>query len=289
MKFENLRTDVNRWGWARSLFIRIMSGLKRHAGLHVCRVNLRPLVRQSAAPKPTTGITLRILQPDELLKAADDPELDMPPDFVRDALARGDVAFGAYEGERLVGYSWRTFTAAPYFDGLWARIGRPYQYIYKSFTRLSHRGRRIHVGITYFADTYLLERGYTTEVGFIDITNFASLGVAGFLGRRRIGYAGYVKWFGHFITFRTPAVKAIGAELFEPGRQGRGKTPSYVTRGTLILTSALLLPAPSFSPVSVSHRQHAAGRFSGARLPVARSEHGRCARPGGAPASISCR
>jgi hypothetical protein len=160
-------------------------------------------------------MTLRIAQPGELLKAAEDPGLDIHPDFVRAALARGDMAFGAFEGDRLVGYTWRTFTAAPDLDGLWARVNRPYQYSYKGFTRPSHRGKRIHVAITYFADAYLLERGYTAEVGFVGITNFSSLAVAKFLGRRRIGYAGYVKWFGRRIPFTTPAVKKVGARLFE--------------------------------------------------------------------------
>jgi hypothetical protein len=161
-------------------------------------------------------MTLRIVQPGELLKAAEDPGLDIHPDFVRAALARGDMAFGAFEGDRLVGYTWRTFTAAPDLDGLWARVNRPYQYSYKGFTRPSHRGKRIHVAITYFADAYLLERGYTAEVGFVGITNFSSLAVAKFLGRRRIGYAGYLKWFGRRIPFATPAVKKVGARLFEP-------------------------------------------------------------------------
>jgi hypothetical protein len=49
----------------------------------------------------------------------------------------------------------------------------------------------------------------------MEINNFASIGVADFLARRRIGYAGYVKWFARRIPFRTPAVKKIGAELFE--------------------------------------------------------------------------
>jgi hypothetical protein len=158
---------------------------------------------------------VRIVPPEELLRAADDPEIDLDLDFVRDALARGDMAFGAFEGDRLVGYTWRTFTAAPDRDGLWARVSHPYQYSYKAFTRPSYRRKRIHVAITFFADAYLLGRGYTFEVGYMEITNFASISVADFLGRRRIGYAGYLKWFGHRIPFRTPAVKKIGAELFE--------------------------------------------------------------------------
>jgi hypothetical protein len=218
-KFENLPADVQRWGWKRSVLIRAVSMLRRYVGLHIYRINVRPLARQSPEPYLPSGITVRIVSPEELFKAADDPELDLHLDFVRGALDRGDMAFGAFAGDHLVGYTWRTFTAAPDRDGLWARVSHPYQYSYKAFTRSSHRGQRIHVAITFVADAYLLERGYSFEVGYMETTNFASIGVANFLGRQRIGYAGYVKWFGCRILFRTPAVKKIGVELFEPDRE----------------------------------------------------------------------
>jgi hypothetical protein len=129
------------------------------------------------------------------------------------------MAFGAFEGDRLVGYTWRTFTTAPDRDGLWARVNHPYQYSYKAFTRRSHRGKRIHVAITFLADAYLLGRGYVFEVGYMEITNFSSIGVANFLGRQGIGYAGYVRWFGRLLLSRTPAVRKIGLELFERDRK----------------------------------------------------------------------
>jgi hypothetical protein len=214
-KFENLRADISRWGWRRSLLMRVASTLRRYAGLHIYRINVRPLIGRSHEPCLSSGITVRIMTPRELFKAARDPDLDLAPGFVRGALARGDMAFGAFEGDRLVGYTWRTFTAAPDRDGLWARVGHPYQYSYKAFTRLSHRRRRIHVAITAFADAYLLRRGYAFEVGYLEWDNFASIGLADFMGRRKIGYAGYLRWFGRSIPFRTLAVKKIGAELFE--------------------------------------------------------------------------
>lgn len=214
MELDALLADVGRWGWVRSLFIRVMSRLGRYTGLRVYRVNLRPLTRHAPAPN-LSGIALRVVGPEEILKAADDAELDMHPDFVRDAQARGDLAFGAFEGDRLVGYTWRTFDSAPHIDGLWVRVDRPYQYSYKAFTRPSHRRRHIHIAVTCLADSCLLERGYVAEVGFVEIINFASLALADFMGRRRIGYAGHLNWFGRRIPFRTPAVKKIGVRLFE--------------------------------------------------------------------------
>jgi hypothetical protein len=215
MNLDNLLADVRRWGWMRSLCIRVTIRLQRYTGLHIYRVGVRTLVRHPPAYELPSGITLRVAQPEELMKAADDPQLDLTPDFIRGALARGDVAFGAFDGECLIGYSWRTFTAFPHSDGVWARVDRPYFFGYKAFTRPSFRGKRIHAAVALFSDSYLLERGYLAEVGLIDIANFASLRLARYLHRRRIGYAGYVKWFGRVLPFRTPAVKRIGVELFE--------------------------------------------------------------------------
>ena len=212
VKLENLHEDVRRWGWKRSLFLRIVSRLRTVAGLHIYRVGLRPLVRQE---RELDGISVRIATPEELLQAANDPELDMRPDFVRSALARGDFAIGAFEGGRLVGYAWRTFTAAPDVDGLWVRVDRPCHYLYKGFTLPSHRGRSIQVAIPLFSDRYFLAQGYSAEVGIVDIANFASINNGKRLGRRKVGYAGYVKWFGRCIPFRTPAVRRIGFEFLK--------------------------------------------------------------------------
>src|SRR5690348_12635133 len=99
-KFESLRADVERWGWMRSALIRVVSVLRRCAGLYIYRINVRPLAARSSPPCLPSGITVRVVLADELLKAADDPDLDLSPDFVRDALARGDMAFGAFEDGR---------------------------------------------------------------------------------------------------------------------------------------------------------------------------------------------
>ena len=157
-----------------------------------------------------------IVPPPQLLDAANDPALDMESGFVRAALARGDVAFGAVDGDQLIAYVWRPFGAAPDADGLWVKVDPPYHYAYKAFTLPAYRGKRIHIALSYLSDDYFLERGYTAEVGFSEISNFPGIAAADFVGRKRVGFAGYVKWFGRAVPFRTPGVKRVGFELFEP-------------------------------------------------------------------------
>src|SRR5688572_4566828 len=100
-----------------------MSGLERYAGLHVSRLFVRPVHKGRLAIDVDPRISIRMARPEELYKAARDPALDLDPLFVRDALARGDSASGAFEGGDLVAYNWRTSTAAPHLDGLWVRVG----------------------------------------------------------------------------------------------------------------------------------------------------------------------
>src|SRR5512138_1739830 len=75
---QSLRSKVSRWGWGRTLFAGFMSCLRTYAGIHIYRVNLRPLAPRSAAPvQLPAGISLSIVPPPKLLDAANDPELDM--------------------------------------------------------------------------------------------------------------------------------------------------------------------------------------------------------------------
>jgi len=99
---------------------------------------------------------------------------------------------------------------------LWVKVDPPYHYAYKAFTLPAYRGQRIHIAVSHLSDDYFLERGYTAEVGFSEISNFPSIAAADFLGRRRVGFAGYVKWCGRAVPFRTAGVKRIGFEFFAP-------------------------------------------------------------------------
>lgn len=211
---EALRSDRRRWGLGRALFSRLMRGLDRYAGFHLYRVFLRPLgIVRPAVDDPS--ISLRMVRPDELYQATNDPELELAAEFVQEALARGDSAFGAFEGEKLVAYMWRTSTAAPHIDDLWVTVRPPYGYGFKSFCRESHRGRGLAKAISFYSDVYGLERGYTGIVGFVEVSNYPSLAVERSKRCQASGYAGYVSWFGRSYTFRSAAARKIGFALLE--------------------------------------------------------------------------
>src|SRR5688572_8004294 len=200
-------------GWGRVLLARALLRLEHWFSVYC--VNVRTLKDRSDVT-PSTGITYRKLNAAELLAATDNIELDLPPEFIREAMERGDLAWGAFEDDKLVGYTWRAASQAPFMDDLWVRVPHPLQYGYKSYTRPSHRGRGIYPAVGRVADEQSLQLGYPAMLHLVNIANIASLRAASELGSRTSGYAGYVKLFGRRLTFRTPGARSIGVELYMP-------------------------------------------------------------------------
>lgn len=217
MDFRALTDDAAHMGWGRALLSRALSRIERLFRLSVYCVNVRALKRQQEAA-PSTSVTFRKLTAAELLAAAQNPDLDLDldPDFIRTATARGDLAWGVFEQGRLVGYTWRASSRAPFTDGLWVRVPHSFQYGYKSYTEPSYRGRGLYPAVGRVADEQSLELGYPAMLHLVDIANIASLRAASQLGSRTSGYAGYMKLFGRCVTFRTPRARSIGVELYMP-------------------------------------------------------------------------
>ncbi len=214
MKFDHLLSDYRRWGLLRAVSIRIMSVIRRYAGVHLYRVFVRPLASGHTPVEAHPQISMRIARPEELYKAAGGAELDLNPDFIRGALERGDTAFGAFDGEDIVAYGWRTCSSAPHADGLWVAVGAPYGYAYKAFTRESHRGRHLACALSFFGDTYSQEWGHTANLSFVELSNYSSLSLQRAKGGEAIGYVGYAKWFGCVFPFGSPGAKTVGLQLF---------------------------------------------------------------------------
>ncbi len=173
------------------------------------------MVDEPEYPSKLTGITYRVIENDELHEASADPEMALSPEFVDAAIERGDTAFGAFEGSLLVSYVWRSETTAPHSKNIWCRAKSPYCYAYKSYTRPSHRGQHISPGVHLCSDIGMLKRGYKFRVGFVEISNWASLAMGKHMGSQIIGYAGYALWFGKCIPFKSRGVRAIGFEFFD--------------------------------------------------------------------------
>ena len=218
MNFHTLFTDAKRWGWSSTLFTRVARRLERLLGIWIFVVNVRNLPDPPQEPSASpAGITARVLDPAQALRCAQhEPEFELAPEFIRDAVARGDRAYAAFEQDKLVGYTWRGSSTAPLFDGLWIGVPRPLDYSYKEYTRNSHRGRGIYRAFASFADYHSSRRGHRVLFSLIDISNIASLRASRMMGGTTAGYAGYLRLFGRCFSFRTPRVRAMGVVLYTP-------------------------------------------------------------------------
>jgi hypothetical protein len=202
---EQWRTDFERWGALRFLHIRIMTFLKRW--LTLCRVNVRRLDPNARVGQLPEGFSVRLATREEALEAARDPGLGLRASSVIEAFDRGDLCAAAFHHDRMVAYSWRSFTTAPHIEGLSVTFDRPYRYGYRAFTLPEYRGKHLQDELAFVSDAPSIARGYTHGIDFIETHNYASIAQDVRRGHRIVGWAGYFTLFGRIYPFRTPGAR----------------------------------------------------------------------------------
>ena len=215
-KISNIKAHVRRWGWARTIYHAIMRGAAEYLGVHVCAVRTRAAAENPQLPCTLPGIDFRKVETHELLEASEDGEFELDRDFVSEAIVRGDIAFGAFDQDVLVAYTWRTMNCAPHTDKLWVRVASPYNYSYKSFARAGYRGQRIAPSLLLFSDAEMLKLGCTHRAGIVAVTNFPSLELGKHMASEVIGYGAFAAYFGRCFSFRSRALVNIGLDFITP-------------------------------------------------------------------------
>ncbi len=213
-KLDKLKAHFRRYGVFRTVFWLLIRGASAVLGINIFVVRTHETRDAAESPCQLTNLEYRRLSVDEALKWVDDAELEQDPAVAREALERGDVVFGAFDGSLLIAYVYRSVSSAPHSDTVWVRVAKPYCYSYKSFTRPDYRGQRVVPALILYSDKEMLKEGYTHRAGYVDIANFASLAMTGPLGSVHIGHAGFLEWFGKCLSFRSKPVRDIGFEFF---------------------------------------------------------------------------
>jgi hypothetical protein len=101
------------------------------------------------------------LDADALLRFASDPRNELQETFLLDALRNRDECYGFLAGDVLASYGWYSKRPTSIEQPeLTLHFDPHYVYMYKGFTRMEHRGQRLHaVGMTRALDAYLAQ-GY---------------------------------------------------------------------------------------------------------------------------------
>lgn len=223
MKLSTARAEIKRWGLLRFAYDCLMSSLK--PWLTVCSIHLRPIRRHNRFPKLPPHRDVRVACTDELLAASNDPANDLGADWIRKALGRGEICVGAFEGDKLLAYTWRALGPTPHEKGLWVHFDEKYVYGFKAFTRPGYRQQHLQYAVSGHLDHWLLDHGYRDYIGFIETHNFPSLIAGEKRGHRKVGYAGYLILFGQVIPFRSPGAKRVGFGFFPPQVESAGSAP----------------------------------------------------------------
>jgi GNAT superfamily N-acetyltransferase len=198
------------------MYGRLMRALSRRAGLRLFRFFCRDLRSEPEQAVMPVGIELRQVAEAEALALCGDAELDLRPEPVTAAYARGDLCVAAFDGAGIVGYCWIAFEPLPHLDGVWVAFGSDVAWTYKSLVRPSHRGRGIAPALYRYADARCSERGRALSLICVESHNGASVAAALRAGYVASGHAAYIRRGTTLHTWRSPAVARQGVKFSVP-------------------------------------------------------------------------
>lgn len=202
-----------RWGLRRTLYAAFMRALGRAFDLRLLVLHVRVHSEHPPATPLRKGREIRRLDRADLLRATADPRRDLSPEFVDEALARGDLCTGILEGDRLVSYSWRAFGPTPFTEDVSIDFGSPFRYGYKGLTLPEHRGEHLQDALAYATDQICLARGRTHGAAFVETHNFPS--IHSNLRRENVvaGHALSLRLFGRRFVWNSSVARRTGVRL----------------------------------------------------------------------------
>jgi hypothetical protein len=193
--YDGLRKDVKNFGVSRALYGLTFRAVNRAVDLKVltCVVVREP---DPEFAKHDPRFACSFLSADRLRALSSDPPNQLEPAFLEDALAKGDECFGILDGETLASYGWYSNRPTDIDGEVRLSFSARYVYMYKGFTRPSHRGQRLHaIGMTLALAAYR-ERGFDGLVSYVDSTNHSSLKSCYRMGYQPFGHVVLLRAFG---------------------------------------------------------------------------------------------
>ena len=197
------------------MYLNLLEQLEWRLGIHVVAIFLRE-IRPEPFDAAQDSLSFRLANEAELLRCCEDPSLDLPADWARAALARGDQCIGAFDGDVLAGYVWTSLDRAPDVEGVWVQVPPMAVYRYKCFVRPAYRGRNVAPRLYHCRNADELARGRSASMGFIHSHNRASIAAARKSGSRPVGWVVYRPRAPGFFALHSPGVRRLGMRFFRP-------------------------------------------------------------------------
>lgn len=147
-----------------------------------------------------------------------DPANALTHRFVDEAAAKGDRCYAICDGDELLSYGW--YSTRP--TRLTEVPGEPvlhfdpsYAYLYHAFTRLEHRGRRLHAAGMAAALVECADSGLRGIVSYVVSSNFPSLKSCYRMGYQTFGHLIMLKVGPRHVWHATPGCKQYGLHVEE--------------------------------------------------------------------------
>lgn len=179
------------------------------------------------------GFTGEFLSSETLQHISLDWRYDLPPEFVDDALGRGDACYGILDGQRVASYGWYTHVPTKINDELWLHFDPAYVYRYKGLTLDRYRGRRFHAITMARTLAAWRARGYRGLVAYVEANNLSSLKSVYRLGYVTFGRVFILRILRRYFIFNSPGCKAFGFRVVAERR------PAHAPARTLMPGSGL--------------------------------------------------
>ena len=176
MNLHTLRRDVRNAGIARvglDYAYRAVNKITRLMALTMLSVT--PETVDASFLSGDTERVHRFLSSPELVALSGDPVYELVPDFLAQALAKGDRCYAILDGARVASYGWYSRVETMVTDDLALRFSPEWVYMYKGLTLPDYRGQRLHaIGMARAMMEYANE-GSRGVVSFVEANNFSSL------------------------------------------------------------------------------------------------------------------
>ena len=170
-----------------------------------------------------TGFTGDFLDSETLERVSLDRRYDLPPEFVSEALGRGDACYGVLDGDRVVSYGWYTHAPTKINDDLWLHFDQAYVYRYKGLTLEPYRGRRFHAITMARTLAAWRARGYRGMLAYVEANNLSSLKSVNRLGYETFGRVFILRILRRHLIFNSPGCKAFGFRVVAERRGARSR------------------------------------------------------------------
>lgn len=164
-------------------------------------------------PQQPDHIDIHPLSRAEIKTWVDHSGYELPGHFVDQALNNGDICFGAFINNELLGYAWYAGQPASFSNGLTAHFDTDYAYGYKNLTLPSARGQGIQQWLKFYILDYYRKLEKKGIIAAIDSHNFNSRRSTSSTGAKAIGFWLYVQHRDKYFGMGSKGCKKVGYQL----------------------------------------------------------------------------